>query len=81
MYKYIVKDDEKSVFDQVARLFCFRVDVNRDLFIEQTELENWIVLKVNEHFDEAAAENDKVFQMIDTDGDGVYYNVTVINSC
>ncbi|KAI0222045.1 45 kDa calcium-binding protein [Lamellibrachia satsuma] len=47
-----------------------KVDVNRDLFIEQTELENWIVLKVNEHFDEAAAENDKVFQMIDTDGDG-----------
>ena len=50
---------------------CFRVDVNRDHYIEQLELENWIVLKVNEHFDEAAAENDKVFQMIDTDNDGV----------
>ena len=50
---------------------CFRVDVNRDHFIEQLELENWIVLKVNEHFDEAAAENDKVFQMIDIDNDGV----------
>ena len=45
--------------------------MNRNNEIEQAELENWIVLKINEHFDEAAAENDKIFQMIDTDGDGV----------
>ena len=71
-YRYIVSLSYmwKRVYLLMLFLY-FRVDVNRDNFIEQLELENWIVLKVNEHFDEAAAENDKVFQMIDTDNDGV----------
>jgi len=49
-----------------------RVDVNSDDFITTDELQAWILRKVEEHFTEAADENEKIFNALDTDNDGKY---------
>ncbi len=50
---------------------CFdRVDVNKDSFISLPELEEWIIQKVQEHFDEAHEENEKIFRALDMDSNG-----------
>ena len=51
-------------------LLCCRADVNHDSFLERSELKSWIMLKVQEHLAEAAAENAKIFNHLDTDSDG-----------
>ena len=50
--------------------FLHRVDTDKDKFISQTELEDWIVQKVQEHFDEAGEENERIFTHLDSDQDG-----------
>ena len=46
------------------------MDVNRDKRIVESELEAWILQKVEEHFDEAEEENESVFKSLDEDNDG-----------
>ncbi len=47
-----------------------RVDANGDSFISQNELEEWIIRKVQEHFEEAAEENEDIFKRMDPDNNG-----------
>ena len=49
------------------------MDTDKDHEISQTELEDWIVQKVEEHFDEAGEENERIFSHLDTDQDGVWF--------
>ncbi|XP_064642938.1 45 kDa calcium-binding protein-like [Lineus longissimus] len=47
-----------------------RVDVDKDGLISLSELEDWIIQKVQEHFDESLEENAHVFKALDPDNDG-----------
>jgi len=64
-----------------------RADVNHDSFLDRPELTSWIMTKVQEHLEEASAENAKIFHHLDTDGDGKcflwssYYNNSVEINC
>ena len=57
-----------------------RIDVNADNFISTGELEDWIIAKVQEHFDEAIEENENVFKALDTDNDGTIFFLLVTKS-
>ena len=48
-----------------------RVDKNGDHFITLAELEEWIIDKVQEHFDEANEETERIFKHLDTDNRGI----------
>jgi Ca2+-binding EF-hand superfamily protein len=48
------------------------VDVDKDGLISLSELEDWIIQKVEEHFDETLEENEQVFKALDPDKDGLY---------
>ena len=54
----------------ICTAFHFRVDTDNDDFVDQNELEEWIKQKIQEHFDEATEENQKVFSILDTDRNG-----------
>ena len=56
-----------------AILYNFRADINADGYISISELEDWIILKVKEHFEEAASENENTFKALDTDNDGAVF--------
>lgn len=50
---------------------CFhRIDTDQDEKLCAPELEDWILQKTNEHFDQALQENDHIFKHMDPDGDG-----------
>lgn len=44
--------------------------MDSDGYLSKTELESWIVDKINAHMDEAVEENDDIFRHLDPDGDG-----------
>ena len=44
--------------------------MNKNDFITVDELEDWIVLKTNEHFEEARKENQDIFESLDDDNNG-----------
>ena len=44
--------------------------MDKDSFISLPELEEWIMQKVQEHFDEAREENEKIFHALDMDKNG-----------
>lgn len=46
------------------------MDHNKNKYITVDELEEWIIDKVREHFQEAADDNKRVFEALDTDNDG-----------
>ena len=48
----------------------FRVDADKDSFVTLPELEEWIIQKVQEHFQEAHQENEKIFHTLDMDKNG-----------
>lgn len=50
---------------------CYRVDTDQNGYIRQEELETWIVAKIQEHFKEAAEENEAIFKQLDVDKDGI----------
>lgn len=52
-------------------IFVNRVDQNSDKLLSVQELENWIVDRVQEHFNEALTENEKIFKHLDPDADGM----------
>ena len=56
-----------------------RADVNHDSFLDRSELKAWIMAKVQEHLAEAAAENDKIFHHLDTDGDGEVFVLQMLS--
>ena len=47
-----------------------RVDTNEDGFLTKTELEKWMMKKVDEHFEKALMDNEIVFQHLDDDSNG-----------
>lgn len=61
--------DEDMFEDKIKDVFT-KMDTDKDHEISQTELEDWIVQKVEEHFDEAGEENERIFSHLDTDQDG-----------
>ena len=50
--------------------YCCRVDRSGNNFITVDELEDWIIEKTNEHFEEAANENKAIFMSLDSDSNG-----------
>jgi len=57
-----------------------RADVNHDSFLDRAELKSWIMAKVQEHLAEAAAENAKIFNHLDTDSDGKMFTERLLVS-
>ena len=54
-------------------LYCFhRADLNKDEYLDQAELVEWVDQKTQEHFKEAAANTKKMFPLVDTNNDGKY---------
>ncbi|KAK6965951.1 45 kDa calcium-binding protein [Biomphalaria glabrata] len=47
-----------------------RADLDGDGFLSSSEMEKWILAKMNEHFEAAKKENDMIFEHLDPDGDG-----------
>ncbi|XP_062622272.1 45 kDa calcium-binding protein-like [Saccostrea cucullata] len=47
-----------------------KIDVDADGYLSDSELEQWILDRINAHMDEAVEENDAVFKHLDPDGDG-----------
>ena len=52
------------------QLLFARADKNHDGFLQEKELQAWIMLKVQEHLDEATKDNKKVFTHLDANKDG-----------
>lgn len=50
---------------------CFyRIDKDSDGYLNEGELDSWILDKINEHMNEAMVENTAIFKHLDPDGDG-----------
>lgn len=47
-----------------------RVDFNKDRSVSAKEMQQWIMEKTEEHFQEANHENKNSFHAVDPDGDG-----------
>uniref|UniRef100_A0A2C9JU23 EF-hand domain-containing protein n=1 Tax=Biomphalaria glabrata TaxID=6526 RepID=A0A2C9JU23_BIOGL len=45
-----------------------RADLDGDGFLSSSEMEKWILAKMNEHFEAAKKENDMIFEHLDPDG-------------
>lgn len=56
--------------DKMLRAIFDRVDGDSDGLIKEAELEDWIVVKIQEHYDEAKEENERIFESLDPDKDG-----------
>lgn len=56
--------------EHLLRAIFDRVDGDGDGLIKERELEDWIVVKIQEHYDEAAEESTKLFESLDPDKDG-----------
>lgn len=56
--------------ERMLRVVFEKVDVDSDGLIKDQELEDWIVVKIQEHFDEAVRENENIFLTLDPDKDG-----------
>lgn len=55
----------------VIRVNCFyRIDKDSDGYLNEGELDSWILDKINEHMNEAMEENTAIFKHLDPDGDG-----------
>lgn len=48
----------------------FRIDKDSDGYLNEGELDSWILDKINEHMNEAMEENTAIFKHLDPDGDG-----------
>lgn len=51
-------------------IFFYRVDRDSDGYLNEGELDSWILDKINEHMNEALEENTAIFKHLDPDGDG-----------
>jgi Ca2+-binding EF-hand superfamily protein len=60
---------EKRLISRLKIIFI-KADLNHDAFLSHAELKSWIMFKVQEHLDEAAKENARIFRHLDTDHDG-----------
>lgn len=69
-HEEIENGSEEMVVDKLKDIF-HKVDTGNDGFISEDELEKWIELRIKEHFQEAAEENEVVFRQLDTDTDGL----------
>lgn len=55
----------------LIRVNCFyRIDKDTDGYLNEGELDSWILDKINEHMNEAMEENAAIFKHLDPDGDG-----------
>lgn len=54
------------------------MDVNKDRSVSAKELQEWIMEKTKEHFQEAMKENKNSFRAVDPDGDGEPLCLTII---
>lgn len=48
----------------------YRIDKDTDGYLNEGELDSWILDKINEHMNEAMEENAAIFKHLDPDGDG-----------
>ncbi|XP_025084383.1 45 kDa calcium-binding protein-like isoform X2 [Pomacea canaliculata] len=48
----------------------YKVDTDQDSLLSVTELEAWVLKKMEEHFAEAMEENEEIFKHLDPDGNG-----------
>ncbi|XP_050414376.1 45 kDa calcium-binding protein [Patella vulgata] len=64
-----IEKDAQNADSKLKDVF-FRVDGDKDEFLTEAELESWIKLKMEEHFDEALQENDEIFEHLDPDKNG-----------
>lgn len=65
-FEDISYEERKSKLDEVFN----KADTNRDEYLELSELEAWIMKKLEEHFYEAADENGRIFAKLDKNKDG-----------
>ncbi|XP_013411557.1 45 kDa calcium-binding protein [Lingula anatina] len=63
------KDTPEEKAKRLTGIFHI-VDTNTDEFIDQKEIQDWIVKKIEEHFGQAAKENADIFKSLDLDNDG-----------
>jgi len=56
--------------DNLLRAIFDRVDADSDGLLGERELEDWIKVKIQEHYDEATEENERIFESLDPDKDG-----------
>lgn len=55
----------------VIRVNCFyRIDKDIDGYLNEGELDLWILDKINEYMNEVMEENVVIFKYLDLDGDG-----------
>ncbi|XP_069097193.1 45 kDa calcium-binding protein isoform X1 [Pleurodeles waltl] len=64
------EDSEPQRNRRKLMLIFGKVDVNRDRKISAKEMQQWIMQKTEEHFQEAVEENKIHFRSVDPDGDG-----------
>lgn len=64
------EDSEPQRNRRKLMLIFGKVDVNRDRKISAKEMQQWIMQKTEEHFQEAMEENKVHFRSVDPDGDG-----------
>ncbi|XP_022339214.2 45 kDa calcium-binding protein-like [Crassostrea virginica] len=65
-----IDDDPIEVAEAKLLDIFHKIDVDSDSYIQENELESWILDKINAHMDEAKEENDAIFKHLDPDGDG-----------
>lgn len=54
----------------ICLVFGHRADLDRNSVIDETELQNWIILMVNNHMKQATEESEEKFKIVDQDRDG-----------
>ena len=67
----MVTENFTSIMIKKKICLVHRADTNHDGYLEHLELKNWITTKVQEHLDDAIAENERIFKHLDADKDGL----------
>lgn len=65
-----IEDDNYEVAESKLRDIFSKVDTDQDDKLSFSEIEGWIIDRIQEHFDEALEENAHVFKHLDPDGNG-----------
>ncbi|KAL5015183.1 hypothetical protein ScPMuIL_009453 [Solemya velum] len=66
-----IEEEPSEIAESKLLDIIVKVDTNADKQLSLEELETWIVDRVQEHFDAALEENDKIFKHLDPDNDGL----------
>ncbi|OWF44013.1 45 kDa calcium-binding protein-like [Mizuhopecten yessoensis] len=60
-----IDDEPAPVAESKLHEIFKKVDTNGDGFMEANEMQKWILLKINDHFDESMKENSHIFKHMD----------------